>query len=93
MAFRVTFVNMHFSLCPLRESPDEGDFGDNSDCEDCALIAAAYSQGYEEGWIDAGESAMDTITDRMAKAANDIYETLLMDEIPAEKFGKVQVFK
>ena len=93
MALHVTLSNMHYFLCPLKESHDEGAFEDNSDCEDCALIAAAYSQGYEEGWVDAGESAMNTITDRMAKAANDIYETLLMDDIPAEKFGKVQVFK
>lgn len=93
MALRVTITNMHFQLCPLRELQDDDAFTDNSDCDDCALIAAAYSQGYEEGWVDAGEQAMNTITDRMAQAASEMYDVLLMEEIPAEKFGKVQVFR
>lgn len=93
MALRVTITNMHFQLCPLRECQDEDAFTDNSDCDDCALIATAYSQGYEEGWLDAGEQAMNTITDRMAQAASEMYDVLLTEEIPAEKFGKVQVFR
>ena len=85
-------MDEHFPWCPEWETPRPTEaYNEPNDCPDCALIAVAYSNGYSDGWIDAGQEYTDKVREAVGATTEDMYETLRQDSLPSNDY--VEVFR